>query len=91
VVTGGTLEHARASAWFTHAAVRHAGAEDYLAAGVQHMAATGIIASEQGATAAGAVLRAAGHRMSPAAWDALRRGPKAYREFLTTGQGIAAA
>ena len=79
-----------ASKWFATAGLRLLSGEQYLAAGVQHMAGTGVTVTEEGARAAGAVLRAAEQRMSPEAWAALRRGPQAYRDFLSA-EGNAAA
>jgi hypothetical protein len=78
-----------ASQWFATAGRRLLAGEQYLAAGVQHMAATGVTGSEDGAAKAGAVLHAAERRTSPEAWAAMRRGPRAYREFLAA-QGTAA-
>ena len=72
-----------ASRWFSTAGLRLLSAEQYLADGVQHMAGTGVAVTEDGIHAVGTVLRAAERRMSPEAWAALRRGPQAYREFLT--------
>jgi hypothetical protein len=71
-----------ASKWFSTAGRRLLAGEQYLAAGVQHMVGTGVAVTEEGPAAAGAVLRAAEQRMSPQAWAALARGPRAYREFL---------
>jgi hypothetical protein len=82
-------ESGNASRWFSTAGLRLLSAERYLAAGVEHMAGTGVSVTEEGTHAAGAVLRAAEQRMSPEAWAALRRGPQAYRDFLDT-QGAAA-
>ena len=79
-----------ASKWFTAAGLRLLSGERYLAAGVQHMADTGVATTEEGARTAGEVLRAAEQRMSPEAWAALRRGPQAYRDFLAA-RGSAAA
>jgi hypothetical protein len=79
-----------ASKWFSTAGLRLLSGEQYLAAGVQHMAGTGITATEEGVRAAGAVMQAAERRMSPNAWAAVRRGPQAYRDFLAA-QGAAAA
>ena len=75
-------ESGNASKWFSIAGLRLVSGEHYLAAGVQHMAGTGITATEEGVRAAGAVLRAAEQRTSPEAWAAMRRGPQAYRDFL---------
>jgi len=69
-----------ASKWFSTAGRRLLAGEQYLAAGVQHMVSTGVTVSEDGVRAAGAVLQAAEQRMSPEAWAALRRGPRAYRD-----------
>jgi hypothetical protein len=75
-------ESGNASKWFSTAGLRLLSAEQYLAAGVQHMAGSGVAVTEDGVRAAGAVLHAAEERMSPEAWAALQRGPQAYREFL---------
>jgi hypothetical protein len=71
-----------ASKWFSTAGRRLLDGEQYLAAGVQHMVDTGVAVTEDGARTAGAALRDAERRMSPEAWAALRRGPRAYRDFL---------
>lgn len=79
-----------ASKWFAAAGRRQLAAEHYLAAGLQHMAGTGVTGTADGARAAGGVLQAAEQRMTPEAWTALRRGPQAYRDFLAS-QGAAPA
>lgn len=71
-----------ASKWFSTAGLRLLSGEQYLAAGVQHLAGTGVTVTEEGTRAAGVVLQAAEQRMSPEAWAALRRGPQAYQDFL---------
>lgn len=79
-----------ASRWFATAGLRLLSAEQYLAAGMQHMAGMEVAVTEDGVRVAGAVLQAAEQRMSPEAWAALRQGPQAYRDFLVA-QGSAAA
>lgn len=79
-----------ASKWFATAGRRQLAGEQYLAAGQEHMAGTGITSTEHGMRAAGAVLHAAEQRMSPEAWAALGGGPQAYRNFLAS-QGAAPA
>jgi len=79
-----------ASKWFSAAGLRLLSGEQYLAAGVQHMAGAGVSVTEEGMRAAGTVLRAADQRMSPEAWAALRRGPQAYRDFLAAQKAAAA-
>jgi hypothetical protein len=83
-------ESGNASRWFSTAGQRLLSAEQYLVAGVQHMAGSGVAVTEDGVRAAGAVLHAAENRMSPEAWAALRRGPQAYQEFLAAQTAAAA-
>ena len=80
-----------ASKWFTAAGLRLLSGEQYLAAGVRHMAGAGLTATEEGARTAGEVLRASEQRMSPETWAALRRGPQPYRDFLAARDAAAAA
>src|SRR5690348_3117165 len=79
-----------ASAGFTRAGERMMGAEQYLDAGRQNMAAAGITVTDEGVARAGAALDAAQARLSPADRAALRRGPQAYKEHLAAGQRGAA-
>ncbi len=75
-----------ASKWFTTAGTRLLAAESYLAAGVAHMARTGVTVADEGVAAAGAVMDAAQQRLSPEARAAMKRGPRAYRDFLAAEQ-----
>jgi hypothetical protein len=90
IVPDHVAEHAQAtgnaSKWFAAAGMRLIGAEQYLAAGLNHMAATGITVTDDEVRAAGATVAAAERRMTPEAWSALRRGPQAYRDFLAEAE-----